>query len=154
MALVDVLEVLPAAHPDRPRLLAMLRDVADAVARVQDPATGLWYQVLDQGSRAGNYLEASASSMFVYALAKGARRGWLEARYAAVARRGFDGLVANLVTVDSTGLVSLHGVCQVAGLGGPQQRSGTFEYYVGEPVVSDDYKGVGAFILAALEVER
>jgi len=92
--------------------------------------------------------------MFVYALAKGARKGYIAPRFASVARRGYDGIIANLITVDSAGLVSLHNVCQVAGLGGAQQRSGTYDYYISEPVVADDYKGVGAFILASLELGR
>ena len=154
MALVDVLDFLPEHHRDRPAIGRVLRATADAVARVQDPLTGLWYQVLDQPSRSGNYLEASASSMFVYALAKGARRGWLDPSYRAVAERGFDGLVRHLVTVGADGLVSLNGICQVAGLGGKQQRDGSFRYYVSEPVVANDHKGVGAFLLAAVELER
>jgi unsaturated rhamnogalacturonyl hydrolase len=154
MALVDVLDFLPEHHRDQGMIVRVLRDVADAVARVQDPVSGLWYQVLDQPARAGNYVEASASSMFVYAFAKGARRGWLDTRYRATAERGFDGLVRQLVTVDTDGLVSLEGICQVAGLGGKQQRDGSFRYYIGEPVVANDHKGVGAFILAALELGR
>jgi len=154
MALVDVLDVLPAAHPERARVLALLQELAPALARVQDPATGLWYQVLDQPERAGNYREASASSMFVYALARGAHRGWLSAEYLDVARRGFDGLVRELVRTNADGTLSLTGVCAVAGLGGAQQRNGSFEYYIGEPVVADDYKGVGPFIMAALELNR
>lgn len=154
MALVDVLDVLPARHPERPRILRLLRELAPAIARVQDPASGLWYQVLDQPGRAGNYHEASASSMFVYTLAKGARRGWLPARYLAVARRGFDGIVRELVRANADGTVSLTGVCSVAGLGGRQQRDGSYEYYIHEPVVSDDYKGVGPFVMAALELGR
>jgi unsaturated rhamnogalacturonyl hydrolase len=154
MALVDVLDFLPEHHRDQGMIVHVLRDVADAVARVQDPVSGLWYQVLDQPARAGNYVEASASSMFVYAFAKGARRGWLDTGYRATAERGFDGLVRQLVTVDTDGLVSLEGICQVAGLGGKQQRDGSFRYYIGEPVVANDHKGVGAFILAALELGR
>ncbi len=154
MALVDVLDVLPAAHPERARVLALLQELAPALARVQDPATGLWYQVLDQPERAGNYREASASSMFVYALARGAHRGWLSAEYLDVARRGFDGLVRELVRTNADSTLSLTGVCAVAGLGGAQQRNGSFEYYIGEPVVADDYKGVGPFIMAALELNR
>ena len=154
MALVDVLDFLPERHRDREAIGRILRETADAVARVQDPLTGLWYQVLDQPSRSGNYLEASASSMFVYALAKGARRGWLEPRHRAVAERGFDGLVRHLVTVGADGLVSLNGICQVAGLGGKQQRDGSFRYYISEPVVANDHKGVGAFLLAAVELDR
>ena len=156
MAAMDVLDYLPANHPDRGALIATVRDLADAVAKVQDPVSGLWYQVLDQPNRAGNYHEASASSMFVYALAKGARRGYLDARYADVARRGFDGIVRELVRPGSDGLPSLTNICKVAGLGpeSDRRRDGTFAYYVSEPVVADDYKGVGAFILAALELGR
>ena len=154
MALVDVLDVLPATHRDRPQIARLLRDLAPALARVQDPESGLWYQVLDQPNRAGNYHEASASSMFVYALAKGARRGWLPPEYLDVARRGFDGIVRELVRTNPDGTVSLTGVCAVAGLGGKQQRDGSFDYYVHEPVVTDDYKGVGPFIMAALELNR
>jgi unsaturated rhamnogalacturonyl hydrolase len=154
MALVDVLDFMPAEHKDRAALIRVFQDVARAVRDVQDPVSGLWYDVLDQPNRAGNYHEASASSMFVYALAKGARRGYLSADYRDVATRGFDGIVRDLVTVDAEGLVSLNKVVAVSGLGGKQKRSGTFEYYISEPVVSNDPKGVGAFILAAEELGR
>ena len=123
-------------------------------AAMQDPVSGLWYDVLDQPNRAGNYHEASASSMFVYALGKGARKGYLTSDYHAAANRGFDGLVRELVTVDASGLVSLNGIVSVSGLGGPNSRSGTYAYYMSEPVVSNDPKGVGAFILAAEELGR
>lgn len=156
---VETLDQLPAAHPDRAALIAVVADAADAVARVQDPVTGLWWDVLDQPNRAGNYLEASASSMFAYALAKAARLGYVDARYRQVASRGFDGLLANLVREHADGTVSLINVCQVSGLGGALRkdgsyRDGSFAYYVTEPVVTDDYKGVGPFILAALELGR
>jgi unsaturated rhamnogalacturonyl hydrolase len=154
MALVDVLDFMPPTHKDRAELIRVLRDVARAVAGVQDPVSGLWYDVLDQPNRAGNYHEASASSMFVYALAKGARRGYLGPEYRAIAMRGFDGIVRELVSVDSSGLVSLNRIVAVSGLGGKQQRNGSYEYYVGEPVVSNDPKGVGAFLLAAEELGR
>jgi unsaturated rhamnogalacturonyl hydrolase len=154
MALVDVLELMPAAHKDRTQLIRVLQDVARAVRDVQDPVSGLWYDVLDQPNRAGNYHEASASSMFVYALARGARRGFLSADYRDVASRGFDGIVRDMITEDAQGLVSLQKVVSVSGLGGKQKRSGTFEYYVSEPVVANDLKGVGAFILAAEELGR
>jgi unsaturated rhamnogalacturonyl hydrolase len=154
MAIVDVLDYLPASHKDRDAILAVLRDVAASVSAVQDPVTGLWYQVLDQPARKGNYQETSASAMFVYAFAKAARNGWIDARYGAVARRGFDGLTRFMVSTDSAGLLSLDRIVQVSGLGGKQQRDGSFEYYMSEPIVSNDYKGVGPFILASLELAR
>ena len=154
MALVDVLDYLPANHPSRPALLAVLRDASDAAMRVQDPVTGAWWQVLDQPNRAGNYLESSASAMFTYALAKGARKGYLDARAAESARRGFDGMVKQFVSVSPDGLVTLNGVCKVAGLGGTPYRDGSYAYYVSERPVANDYKGVGAFIMAAQELGR
>jgi unsaturated rhamnogalacturonyl hydrolase len=154
MAAMDVLDQLPKQHPDRAALIHTVRDLADAVARVQDPVTGLWWQVLDQPGRAKNYLEASGSSMFVYAFAKGVRLGYLAPAFKSRAARGFDGLVKHLVRVDADGQPSLDGICKVAGLGGNPPRDGSYAYYVSEPVVSNDYKGVGAFILAALELGR
>jgi unsaturated rhamnogalacturonyl hydrolase len=159
VGVVETLDQLPAAHPDRAAIIATLRDAAEGIARVQDPLTGLWWDVLDQPNREGNYLEGSASSMFAYALAKAARLGYIDARYRQVAERGFDGLLANLVRENADGTVSLTNIVQVSGLGGAARkdgspRDGSFHYYVTEPVVTDDYKGVGPFILAALELGR
>ena len=154
MAIVDVLDYLPTSHPDRPAVIKVLRELADAVARVQDPVSGLWYQVLDQPNRAGNYHETSASTMFVYALAKGVRKGYLDTAYLDVAKRGYHGLTQRMVSTDERGLLSLNRIVSVSGLGGKQQRSGSFEYYISEPIVSNDYKGVGPFILASLELGR
>lgn len=154
MAIVDVLDYLPVTHRDRPTILSILRDVSESVTRVQDPVTGLWYDILDLPTRTGNYLETSASSMFVYSLAKGARNGWIDSRYGGVARRGYEGLVKNMVSRDAEGRMSLDRIVSVSGLGGKQQRNGSFDYYISEPVVSNDYKGVGAFILASIELRR
>jgi unsaturated rhamnogalacturonyl hydrolase len=154
MAAVDVLDYLPATHRDRPELIRIVQQLADAVARVRDPVSGVWWQVLDEPNRARNYLEASGSAMFVYAFAKGARMGYLAPAYRALAERAFDGMVKTFVTVGPDGLVSIGGICKVAGLGGNPPRNGSYEYYVSEPVVADDYKGVGAFILAAGELGR
>jgi unsaturated rhamnogalacturonyl hydrolase len=156
---VETLDQLPATHPDRAAIVKTLRDAVEGIARVQDPLTGLWWDVLDQPNREGNYLEGSASSMFAYALAKAARLGYIDARYRQVAERGFDGLLANLVRENADGTVSLTNIVQVSGLGGSARkdgspRDGSFHYYVTEPVVTDDYKGVGPFILAALELGR
>ncbi|MFB0515695.1 MAG: glycoside hydrolase family 105 protein [Candidatus Neomarinimicrobiota bacterium] len=152
MALVDVLDFLPLEHPKRAQIIFILQDLARAISTYQDQESGLWYQVLDQGTRKGNYLEASASSMFVYALAKGVKRGYLEATYWDVAKRGYHGLLGKLVMIEEDGLVSLTRICSVAGLGGEPYRDGSFEYYISEPIVKNDLKGVGPFILAGLEM--
>jgi unsaturated rhamnogalacturonyl hydrolase len=150
MGVADVLAEMPKDHPKRAAVVAVLRRLATAIARVQDPATGVWWQVLDAAGRPGNYLEASASAMFVYALTKGAGNGWLDAkRFAPVAARGYAGTVSLFVAADATGDVHVNKICKVAGLGGDPYRDGTYAYYIGTEVVADDPKGVGAFILAS-----
>lgn len=153
MALVDVLDYFPADHPKRGELIAILNRFATAVKNVQDPASGAWYQVLDKGSEKGNYLEASASCMFTYALAKGVRMKYLDNSFAAVARKGFDGIVKNFIEIDQQDLIHLTKVVSVGGLGGKPYRDGSFEYYLSEPLRTDDLKGVGPFIQAAIEME-
>ncbi len=154
MALVDVLDHFPENHTARVRIIEILANVTAAVARVQDMATGVWYQILDLAGRLGNYPEASGSCMFVYSIAKAVRKGYLQASWLDVARRGFRGILDNFVAVGDDGLVSLHRICSAAGLGGTPYRDGSYEYYIGEKIVTNDYKGVGPFILAALEMER
>ncbi len=153
MALVDALDFLPEDHPRRTAVIEILSRAAAGIARFQDPASGVWWQVLDQGDREGNYLEATASCMFVRALAKGVDRGHLpRALYIDVIKRGFAGLLEQFITADGQGLVDLNRCCRVAGLS--NGRDGSFAYYVGEPIVSNDLKGVGPFILAGVEVDR
>jgi unsaturated rhamnogalacturonyl hydrolase len=154
MALVDVLDFMPENHPGRTEIIETFKRLSEALVNYQDGPTGLWYQVVDQREREKNYLEGSASSMFVYALAKGVRNGHLSREYASVAYKGYEGLVKNLIKVDPQGEVNLTQICSVAGLGGPQKRNGTFDYYVSEPIVANDLKGVGAFILASMEIDR
>lgn len=152
MALVDILEILPDPYPNREKVIEILDRSVAAVIRVQDPHSGVWYQVLDQGSREGNYLEASASCMFVYAMTKGVRKGYLDQKYLSSAKRGYNGIIQAFITVDETNMVNLNSICSVAGLS--RDRDGSFEYYVSEEVVSNDYKGFGPFIMASVEMER
>jgi unsaturated rhamnogalacturonyl hydrolase len=153
MGIVETLDAMPANHPRRAEIVGILRPLADAIVKVQDAGSGVWYQVLDQGKRQGNYLESSASGMFVFALAKGARIGVLDATHAAAARRGYDGMLRQFIKQEDAGRISLSDTCQVAGLGAGQRRDGTFEYYISEPRVSNDPKGIAPFILASLEME-
>jgi unsaturated rhamnogalacturonyl hydrolase len=154
MAIVDVLDSLPEKHPRRAAVIDILKRLSKAIAAYQDSESGLWYQVMDQGKRDKNYLEASASSMFVYALAKGVRKGYLGGEYAAVAAKGYEGLTTRLIKSHPDGSADLTQVCSVGGLGGAQKRDGTYAYYMSEPVVSNDLKGVGAFLMASMEIEQ
>ena len=154
MALVDVLDKFPANNPNRAKLLAILNRLAIAIQKYQDPKTGLWYQILDKANATGNYPEASASCMFVYALAKGAREGYLPASYLEIAKKGYQGILDKFITTDASGQVNLNGTVSVGGLGGKPYRDGSYKYYLSEKVVQNDPKGVGAFIQASVEIER
>lgn len=154
MAMVDVLDFLPKDHPGRAKIIGYIKSYTDAIIKVQDQETGLWYQVLDKGGEKGNYTEASASSMFVYTMIKAVNKGYLPKSYKAVAQKGYDGILKNLISVDENGVVNLNRCCAVAGLGGKPYRSGTYEYYVNEEIRSNDPKGTGPFILASLEFEK
>jgi unsaturated rhamnogalacturonyl hydrolase len=154
MGLVDVLDDLPAGHRDRDSLVAIFKNVARAVRNVQDPASHVWFQVPDQALRAGNYLEASASCMFVYAFARGVAGGLLDSTFLQSARDAYAGIIREFVTVDRHGFVDLHHVCRGAGLGGTPYRDGSFSYYIGEPQRTNDMKGVGSWLLASIALER
>ena len=158
MALVDTLDYLPANHPARKDLIAQVNDVARGIVKYQDPTTGVWWQVMDKGNVKSNYLEATASTMFVYALAKGINKGYLPKSYESATLKGYRGVLKEFVRTNDSGALSLIQCCQVAGLGfkstrgGP--RDGSFDYYVSEPIVENDLKGVGPFILDGIEVQK
>jgi unsaturated rhamnogalacturonyl hydrolase len=154
MALVDVLDYFPKEHPKQKELVKYLNNASAALAKFQDAKSGLWYQVTDKGGKEGNYLEASGSSMFAYAFAKGANKGYLPASYKKLANKAFDGLTKQLIKVDADGGITLTQACQVAGLGGTPYRDGSYEYYVNEKKKDNDPKATGPFILAALELNR
>jgi unsaturated rhamnogalacturonyl hydrolase len=154
MALVDVLDYMPKDHPKQKELVKYLNNACAALAKYQDKS-GLWYQVTDKGGEKGNYLEASGSSMFAYAFAKGANKGYLPVKYKKLANKAFDGLTKVLIKkVDEDGGITLTNCCQVAGLGGTPYRDGSYEYYVNERKKDNDPKATGPFILAALELNR
>jgi len=154
LAIEDILEYLPENHPDRPALITILQKTCDALLKVRDPKSGLWFQVLNEGGREGNYLEGSGSAMFTYAFARGAHKGYLDKKYLEIANSAFDRIIKELITVDEKGLVTMHNICGGCGLGGNPYRDGSYEYYINEKRVDNDSKGVAPFIMAAFELDR
>ncbi len=153
MALVDVLDYFPKDHPKQSELVSYLNQLATALTN-QQHESGLWYQVTDMGDREGNYLEATGSAMFAYALAKGVNKCYLPKEYMQVANNAFDGLTRELVKVSDEGDVIITQACAVAGLGGNPYRDGSFDYYINERKKDNDPKATGPFILAALELDK
>jgi unsaturated rhamnogalacturonyl hydrolase len=150
MALVDVMDHLPANK--RQPLEQILTRYAAAIKKVQDPASGCWWDILDKPNEKGNYLEASASCMFVYTLAKAVRKGYLPESYRSISVKGWEGIQKKFFKDPAGASATLEGTVSVSGLGGNPYRDGSYNYYVGEKVVPNDPKGVGAFLLAADEM--
>jgi len=154
LAIEDILEYLPENHPDKDALINILQKTCDALLRVRDPQTGLWYQVLNKGGQEGNYLEASGSAMYIYAFARGAHKGYLDKKFQYIANSAFDSFIKELISVDEKGFVTIHNICGGCGLGGTPYRDGSYDYYVNEKRINNDTKGVAPFIMAAIELDR
>lgn len=152
MAMVDALDYFPANHPGRDSIIAILNRYAKAVVNYQDPVSKTWWDVTDKKNAPGNYHESSASCMLVYALAKGVRMKYLPAYFEKAAVAGFEGIKKEFIEKGRYGL-DLKGTVAVSGLGGNPYRDGSYDYYIKEPVITNDPKGIGAFIKCAAEME-
>lgn len=152
MALLDTLDKADAsaAGESYEKLKQIFVELMDAMLKYQDES-GMWYQVVNFGGMDKNYLETSGSSIMAYALLKGVRLGYLPESYREYAEKAIDGICAKYLKTDE-GEMSLGGICLVAGLGGKDERPGTYDYYMSEPIVEDDAKGVGPFLLAYTEM--
>lgn len=168
MAILEVLDAMPADYKNRPALVAMLNDVMTKTVKYQDKKTGLWYDVMDVKDNR-NYFEATASSMFSYVLLKGSRLGYFGDELKEAGIKAYKGILYNFVKVNADKTLSLTRCCEVSGLGpglsakvlkaAPKvkenkRRDGSFEYYISEPIRDNDGKGVGPFIWASLEMEH
>jgi len=148
MALVDTMALLPSGAA-RELLAEMFAHTLQALANVRS-AEHVWYQVLDQGEKTGNYLEASASSMICYAAAKAIQLGVISPQWQIFVEETYQGIIDAFVFITQEGWLNLIRNCEVAGLGGPDNRDGSFVYYISEPIITNDFKGYGAFLQASL----
>lgn len=153
VALVEVLDYLPKSHPGHAVLVDQLNYFLEVLPKWADPQTGMWYQVLDCPGREGNYLEATCSIMFTYAFLKGLRMGYIDRSHEAYILGLYPKFIDRFIRENPDGTISMTDCCSVGGLGGKQMRKGDFEYYLSEPVIENDCKGVGPFIWASLEWE-
>lgn len=156
VGLVDVIGYMPdRAAEAKEALCAIFRQTIEGLEQYIDPQTDMFWQVVDQVGREGNYAETSGSSMIAYAMMKGARLGIVDKRFAAVGERVFNGICKKYLT-ETDGKLNLGGICLVAGLGpeNNRRRNGTYEYYISEPVVENDAKGTGPFVMAYTELKH
>ena len=155
ISLVDNIDYIDD-EDERKKLCEIFAEAIDGISQYADPETGMFYQVVDQGAREGNYLETSGSSMIAYAMMKGARLGVIDKKYSDMGKKTFDGICKKYLTVSEDGDLNLGGICLVAGLGPEdnRRRDGSYEYYNSEPVVENDAKGVAPFVLCYTEIKR
>ena len=153
MALVETLQYT-GVTPETQPMVDILNYIYMVLPQYADPETGMWYQVLDQPGREGNYLEATGSIMFVYAKLKGVRLGYLPEVLQEEALQGYEQFVKRFVRENEDGTISITDCCAVAGLGGKESRDGSFAYYISEPIIENDCKGVGPFIWASMEYDH
>lgn len=153
--LVDVLEIMKdlPMQAESVHLQHMLLDLAKAISKYQDPS-GLWYQLIALPELEGNYLETSGTALISAALLKAVRLGFLPESFRAVGEKAFYGIVDRRLTKNADGTPCVTGICLVGGLGGEQHRDGSAAYYLSEPVVQNDAKGVGPLLLAYTEMLR
>lgn len=156
MALVDILDFIPQDYPKRKALIKNLKKVYTAVLKSQDEDSGVWWQVMDAPNREGNYLESTCSTMFVYAFAKAYNKGYVGKKFLKASQKGFEGILNQFIEENTDGSISITKCCAVAGLGGknPQDRDGSYAYYLSEPIRKNDAKAVGPFILAGIELQK
>lgn len=154
MSLVDALDYIPKDHEKREAIVEIIQRYAEAIVKYQHPDKGVWYQVLDQGDREGNYLEGSVSSMFTYFLFKATDKGYIDAKYQENATKGFEGIRKNLIKENDDGSLVISPVCAVAGLGGNPYRDGSYNYYINEKKRDNDPKAVGPYIMAAIYYDQ
>ena len=175
MALIEVLDAVPADYQRRGELIELLKKDFDAILKWQDKKSGVWYQVMDSPSRKGNYLESTCSAMFTYALLKAYRKGYVGTKYRDAGIKAYRGIINNFIKVNDDETISLTNCCAVAGLGpgisteveaalkriNPKasvkenkRRDGSYNYYLSEQIRDNDAKGLGPFIWASLEMEQ
>ncbi|ARK29546.1 glycoside hydrolase family 88/105 protein [Halalkalibacter krulwichiae] len=145
LAVVDLISLLPDQHPKKSELIEVLQNLVGNLIRYQDAESGLWYQVIDKGHLEDNWLESSCSSLFVYTIAKAVRLGYIDDKYYENAKKGFEGIITHAIKLDEHDNVILTGICIGTSIG-------VYDYYVERETSENDLHGVGAFILASMQM--
>lgn len=152
-ALVDSLDYIQD-EAGRNYLISLVKDLADGIIKYQSMKDGLWYQVLDKEMEFGNYPEASCSCMFTYFLLKGISKGYIDKGYFLNAKKAFYAIIRQFIEVDPNTYLNLKDTVYVSGLGGNKLRDGSYDYYISEPKQTNNLLGIGAFLMAAVELEK
>jgi unsaturated rhamnogalacturonyl hydrolase len=142
VAIMDILDYIPADHPRRQEFINAGLDIINALIRFQDEKTGLWFQVVDRGEDPRNWLEVSCSCLYTYAIAKAVKTGLLHKSYAQYIHRAYRGVIDSLSFEGENLIVS--DICVGTGVG-------DYEFYLARPRIQNDLHGMGAFLLMCSE---
>ncbi|MBQ7572718.1 MAG: glycoside hydrolase family 88 protein [Clostridia bacterium] len=147
-AIVDILDYLPKEHTGRARLIHILADTLLAISKYQSDDDGRWYEVTDKPKEKGNWLENSSSCLFVYAISKAVRKGYIDKSFKETAKKGYRGII-NSLKYDNEGVLLLGDICV-----GTCIDEGTYEHYISRDVCTNDLHGSGAFAIMCGEYEE
>lgn len=155
VAIADVYEDFEDENIKETFFKPLLLEIIDGLLLYQEPSSKLFYQIVDQKDLKGNYLEASGSALISYAILKGVRLGALPKAYQEKGLAIFNGITTMYLS-EKDGDLNMGGICLVAGLGPENnlRRDGTLAYYLSEPIVENDAKGVGPLIMAYTEIKK
>jgi unsaturated rhamnogalacturonyl hydrolase len=142
VAIMDILDYIPEAHPHRHEFISAGLDIINALIRFQDEETGLWFQVVDKGGVKGNWLETSCSCLYTYAIAKAMKKGLLHKSYSKYIHRAYQGIIKHLSFEGEDLIIS--NICIGTGVG-------DLRFYFDRPTVQNDLHGMGAFLLMCTE---
>ena len=146
MAILEELDSFPKDHKDRDELIRAACDLLKTVVKYQDEETGLWYQVIDKGDRPENWLESSCTCLFVGAICKAVREGFLDESYLEYAKKGYEGII-NRLRYDDDGDVIIDNICVGTGVG-------DYDHYIARGTGENDLHGAGAFLIMSTEVAQ
>lgn len=139
MTLIETLDVLPRNDPNRPQLIAQVRQLVQAWANYQDKKNGLWFQIVDKGELPDNWHETSSSSMYSYVTATAVQRGYVDKKYLQVARKGYEGVLSK-ISLGDDGLTNIVDICEGTNVA-------DLPYYLGRKRNTNDFHGLGAFLI-------
>lgn len=139
MAAIEVLESIAPDHPARPGLIAIVQSLVAALAQYQDPASGRWFQVVNRGDLAADWLETSCSAMYTYVISRAVQRGYVDAAYLETANRGYQGVLA-VLAIGPDGFTDLTDISVGTNVG-------TLDYYLGRTRATNDFHGLGSFLI-------
>ncbi|WP_319563071.1 glycoside hydrolase family 88 protein [Marispirochaeta sp.] len=146
-ALLDMLDYIPPGSEEADELREIFQRVMPPIINNRDSASRLWFQVIDRPDDPANWIESSCSALFIYSIAKGVRTGLLDPTLLTTAKESFAALLKQCCSLNADGLFELNNICIGTGIG-------TCDFYLQRPVRTNDLHGVGAFILAAVELAR